>query len=88
MKDDPTTVTEAFFRKYGKKWQEAMREEINSFEENEAWELVENREDKTVVEYKWVFKRKCDNENSVRYRARLVVSSKSWESILTKLFHP
>lgn len=47
-------------------------EEVNSFNENETWELTDPPTDKTVVECKWVFKVKCDSENKSSYRARLV----------------
>jgi len=69
---EPLTVTEALSRADKNKWKEAMKEEINSFEENDAWEVVDIPTNGTVVDCKWVFKRKVDNENEVRYRARLV----------------
>jgi len=68
---DPLTVTEALSRTNKNKWKQAMKEEINSFKENDAWEVVDIPTNGTVVDCKWVFKRK-DNENEVRYRARLV----------------
>lgn len=72
MEQDPVTVSEALSRPDKEKWRQAMTEEILSFEENEAWELADAPDSGTVVECKWVFKRKCDSENKVRYRARLV----------------
>lgn len=49
-----------------------MREEMESFKENDAWELVNTPDEGTVVQCKWVFKRKTDAENKVRYRAWLL----------------
>jgi len=69
---EPLTVTEALSRADKNKWKQAMKEEINSFEENDAWEVVDIPTNGTVVDCKWVFKRKVDNENEVRYRAHLV----------------
>lgn len=72
LDNEPTSVEMALSRPDGESWREAMAEELHSFEENEAWELVGIPEGKTVVQCKWVFKRKSDSENKVRYRARLV----------------
>lgn len=53
-------------------WEQAVREELESFAENNAWELVDPPVDGTIVKCKWVLRKKIDNENKVRYRARLV----------------
>lgn len=53
-------------------WKLAMKSEIESFEDNDAWELVDVPPSGTIVQCKWVFKRKFDSENKIRYRARLV----------------
>ena len=70
--DDPVDVSSAMSRPDKEMWERAMIEELRSFEENEAWELVDAPENATIVDYKWVFKRKIDGENKVTYRARLV----------------
>lgn len=54
------------------KWQQAMSDELQAFEDNQAWEIVSQEEADRVVQCKWVFKKKPENNNSVRYRARLV----------------
>lgn len=69
---DPITVEEALSRGDGDRWMSAMQEELQSFADNEAWEVVSDSRGKTVVKNKWVFKRKIDHEGNVRYRARLV----------------
>lgn len=69
---DPVTLDEALARPDGDKWKEATTDELRSFEENEAWEIVDIPESGTIVKCKWVFKRKVCADNSVRYRARLV----------------
>lgn len=53
-------------------WKQAMAEELQSFEESEAWELVDNPGDVTIVKCRWVLNKKIDIENKVRFRARLV----------------
>lgn len=71
--DDPITVKEAMASYDAKLWKEAMCEEIQCFEDNEAWELVDNLPDSsTVVPCKWVFKRKTSENGDVKHRARLV----------------
>lgn len=72
MTKEPLTVAEALSRPDKEQWKQAMFEELQSFEENNAWELVDPPESGTIVENKWVFKGKCESEEKVRYRARLV----------------
>lgn len=70
---DPATIQEALQGPDKDNWIAAMREELQAFEENSAWEVVsEVPPEKTLVQCKWVYKRKFDSDNSVRYRARLV----------------
>ncbi|XP_026475603.1 uncharacterized protein LOC113380660 [Ctenocephalides felis] len=66
------TIKEAMSRPDKQYWMDAIAEELKSFEENKAWELVNMPENCSIVDCKWVFKRKVDTENQVRYRARLV----------------
>lgn len=49
-----------------------MKNELQCFEDNDAWETVDIPRDGNFVQCKWVFKRKIDSEIKVRYRARLV----------------
>lgn len=53
-------------------WTQAMNDELKSFEDNEAWKVVDLPVNSTVVPCKWVFKRKMDIDNNITYRARLV----------------
>ena len=53
-------------------WSQAVKEELQCFDDNEAWELADAPDSGTIVKCKWVLKKKCDGENNVRYRARLV----------------
>ncbi|XP_045447465.1 uncharacterized protein LOC123655756 [Melitaea cinxia] len=70
---DPTSVQEAMQSQDRDKWVEAMKDELQAFEENDAWSRVsEVPSDKTIVQCKWVYKKKVNSDNSVRYRARLV----------------
>ena len=49
-----------------------MLDELRSFKENYAWDLVDLPKDISIVNCKWVFKQKIDVNNKIRYRARLV----------------
>lgn len=70
---DPITIQEALNSSDRDKWIEAMKDELQAFQENEAWvQVSELPPDKTLVQCKWVYKRKLNSDNSVRYRARLV----------------
>lgn len=70
--DKEITLAEALNGPENEFWRAAMKEELDSFEENEAWELVDHPQDSSVIQCKWVFKKKYDSVNNVRYRARLV----------------
>lgn len=70
---DPATIQEALHSIDRDRWIEAMKDELQAFEDNKAWDPVgELPSHKTLVQCKWVFKKKVNSENSVRYRARLV----------------
>lgn len=69
----PNTYEDAIQSPDREKWIEAMKDEINSIEENKTWDLVELPANKNLVDNKWVFTVKTDeNGNVVRYKARLV----------------
>jgi hypothetical protein len=53
-------------------WMVAMQEELNNFERNQIWELVE-RPNTNMIDTKWVFQNKQDEYGVVtRNKARLV----------------
>ncbi|GJX66033.1 retrovirus-related pol polyprotein from transposon TNT 1-94 [Tanacetum coccineum] len=54
-------------------WIEAMQEEIHQFERLDVWELVDRTLCKKVINIKWLWKNKCDEENIVIHnKAHLV----------------
>nr|GEV55846.1 retrovirus-related Pol polyprotein from transposon TNT 1-94 [Tanacetum cinerariifolium] len=54
-------------------WIEAMQEEIHQFERLDVWELVDRPLCKNVINLKWLWKNKCDKENTVIHnKAHLV----------------
>lgn len=56
--DQLITYEEAVNGPESEEWCKAMQEELKSFKENEAWDVVNRPEQATVVECKWVFKKK------------------------------
>src|SRR4051812_881199 len=55
-------------------WLEAMHKELNNFERNKVWKLVDKPKDcRNVIGTKWIFKNKQDEHGiMVRNKARLV----------------
>jgi hypothetical protein len=71
--DEPATYTEAMMDQDSKKWQSAMRSEIDSIGENQVWNLVDPPDGVKAIECKWIYKKKKDMAGNVHfYKARLV----------------
>jgi Reverse transcriptase (RNA-dependent DNA polymerase)/gag-polypeptide of LTR copia-type/Zinc knuckle len=76
--DEPTTYNEAMSSKDNKKWQDAMKEEMLSLEENNTWKLVKLPPGCKAIDNRWVFHIKQSADGSVeRYKARLVAKGYS-----------
>ncbi|KAM2605233.1 hypothetical protein TB2_034053 [Malus domestica] len=72
-KEDLRDYTEAMFDIDLKRWQEAMKSEMDSMYQNQVWTLVDPPEGIVRVGNKWVFKRKIGIDGNVEtYKARLV----------------
>ena len=56
------------------KWKEAMQTDLNSLTKREVFRpVIQTPEDVKPVGYKWVFVRKCNENNEIiRYKARLI----------------
>ncbi|KAI3697979.1 hypothetical protein L6452_31086 [Arctium lappa] len=69
-KIEPTRVSKALAYS---DWVSAMQEELNQFEALKVWRLVPKLEGKSIIDTKWVFKNKKDEDGIViRNKARLV----------------
>ncbi|GJZ37400.1 retrovirus-related pol polyprotein from transposon TNT 1-94 [Tanacetum coccineum] len=67
---EPKNVNEAL---RDESWIVAMQEELNQFIANDVWELVPQPKNMKIIETKWVFRNKLDENGSVsRNKARLV----------------
>ncbi|GAU49301.1 hypothetical protein TSUD_367130 [Trifolium subterraneum] len=55
------------------KWRCAMKEELDSIESNQSWELVDLPHNKRAIDVKWVYKLKMNSKGEItRHKARLV----------------
>lgn len=55
-------------------WNQAMKEEMTTIEDNKTWQLVDKPKDKNVIGVKWVYRTKLNPDRSInKYKARLVV---------------
>ncbi|CAD7082832.1 unnamed protein product [Hermetia illucens] len=61
--DIPYTFEEAINSEESKNWIKAMNKEIESLKSNNTWELIENTENKKVIDVKWGCKN-ADIKNS------------------------
>ncbi|KAJ9544769.1 hypothetical protein OSB04_024476 [Centaurea solstitialis] len=67
---EPSNVTKALDIS---DWVTAMQEELNQFERLGVWRLVPRPKNKTIIDLKWIFKNKKDEDGIVtRNKARLV----------------
>ena len=74
---EPKNFKEAIIDDY---WIVAMQEELNQFERNGVWELVEKPSDYPIIGTKWVFRNKLDENGIViRNKARLVAKGYNQE---------
>ena len=54
-------------------WKTTMQEEFNSLHENETWELVPLPRKKKLMQCKWFYRTKVDDDDSdIKYNSRLV----------------
>ena len=57
-----------------------MQEELNQFERSKVWNLVPKSNDHSIIDTKWIFRNKMDEQsNTVRNKARLVTQGYSQE---------
>ena len=56
-----------------KKWEQCMKEEMDSLVNNQTWDLVKLPAGKRALQNKWVYKLKEEDGGKKRYKARLFV---------------
>jgi hypothetical protein len=70
---EPKCYEEAMQVDTKKKWEQGMKEEKDSLENNQTWDLVQLPTGKRALQNKWVYKLKEEDGGEKRYKARLVV---------------
>ena len=70
---EPECHEEAVQVETRKKWEQAMKEEMDSLAHDQTWDLVRFPADKKTLQNKWVYKLNEEDGGRKRYKARLVV---------------
>jgi hypothetical protein len=70
---EPECCEEAMQVDTKKKWDQGMKEEMDSLENNQTWDLVQFPVGKRALQNKWVYKLKEEDGGEKRYKTRLVV---------------
>lgn len=88
--EDSLTNEEAIHGPEKQQWLQAIAEELQSFDDNQVWETVDALDNASVVQCKWVLRKKYDCDGKVRYRARLVAKGFSQKADIDyqKTFSP
>ncbi|GFV72632.1 retrovirus-related Pol polyprotein from transposon RE1 [Trichonephila clavipes] len=69
----PNCYKQAIRSRDASKWHDAMDKEINVMMERKVWDLVDHPDNIKILENRWVYTIKYDENNKiVRYKARLV----------------
>lgn len=69
---DPVNYEQAMKSQESIEWRKAMDEEMRSLEYNKTWDLIDRPLNQHIISSKWVFKKKIDSSNIIRFKARLV----------------
>lgn len=71
--DEPQTYKQAMTSNHQDEWRQAMKEELDSLNENEVWDIVRRPTSRKVIGGKWVFKVKGKANGEIeRFKARYV----------------
>ena len=71
---EPASYVKALSSPESSHWISAMEEEIASQEANESWEVVDRPSGVRLLDTKWVYKFKLNDDGTInRYKARLVI---------------
>lgn len=71
--DEPNSYAQAMNSEYSHQWEKAMNDEMRSLADNGTWELVSRPENRKIIDNRWVYKVKLNENGSVdKFKARLV----------------
>ena len=81
--ETPTSFHQIKYRDDRIKWENAIKDEIDSLLTNNTWTLVTKPENRNIVDCKWIFTIKNDEfGNPVKYKARVVARGFSQEYLI------
>jgi hypothetical protein len=75
---EPKTFKEAWNGLEREKWKPSMGSEVMNFLNRKAWTKITRekaeKSGKKILKVKWVFKKKDEQDGSIRYKSRIVVT--------------
>uniref|UniRef100_A0ABD2WAM9 CCHC-type domain-containing protein n=1 Tax=Trichogramma kaykai TaxID=54128 RepID=A0ABD2WAM9_9HYME len=77
--EDPVKYKDALESSERASWIEAIEEELKSMKDNNVWTIIDkpqrnsNGEKLNLIDSKWVFKKKVNEQGESKYKARLVI---------------
>lgn len=80
----PDTYENAIKSNEADKWKEAMMKEFNSLNKNDTWSLVNKPVDKEILDVKWIYTKKAENN----FKARLVVRGFQQTELTEETYSP
>jgi hypothetical protein len=72
LEEEPQSYKDAIRSKNRREWKRAMKEEMDSLEQNKTWSQVEPATGRKIIQNRWVFKIKKDRDGNQRFKARLI----------------
>ena len=80
--EEPSCYEEAMLKDDKRKWERAMKSEMDLLHKNSTWELVHFHDGKRALPCKWVYKLKVTaNDGKPKYKARLIAMGLDFEEI-------
>jgi transposase InsO family protein len=87
--EEPTTYEEAMNSNHSKEWEAAIQEEMQAMHDNNTWEVIVKPEKCRVIQSKFVFKVKRDENGEVnKFKCRLVAKGFQQNDVYEEIYSP
>lgn len=70
----PSNIEEARDSREWEKWKEAMENKLESLDKHKVWHLSDRPKNKKIIKSKWIFSKKGNDIDNIKYKARLVAA--------------